>query len=75
MLGIDESRRPATLTARRRRCCAKRGASCVWTCGMGASYFRRLGAPERAVWPVRRAGSADPLGWTLGLELTLTRGL
>eukprot|EP00969_Alexandrium_andersonii_P337285 14907128-Alexandrium_andersonii.AAC.1 len=56
----------------RRRRRAKRGASCVWMCGMGASDFRRFGAAETAVWPVGRAGTAAPSGPILGPELTLT---
>ena len=56
---------------KRRR--ASRGASCAWTCGMGVSDFRRLGAAERAVWPVLCTGSAAPWGWILGPELNLTR--
>eukprot|EP00969_Alexandrium_andersonii_P055805 2459630-Alexandrium_andersonii.AAC.1 len=38
-LGIGKSRRPPTLTARRRRRLAKRSASCVWTCGRGSPTF------------------------------------
>eukprot|EP00969_Alexandrium_andersonii_P069127 3049880-Alexandrium_andersonii.AAC.1 len=41
---------------------------------MELSEFRRFGAAERAVWPVGRAGTAAPSGWTLGPELALTRG-
>eukprot|EP00969_Alexandrium_andersonii_P092530 4085060-Alexandrium_andersonii.AAC.1 len=41
----------------------------------GISDFRRFGAAERTVWPVRRAGTAAPSGWILGPELTLTRRL
>eukprot|EP00969_Alexandrium_andersonii_P020286 886119-Alexandrium_andersonii.AAC.1 len=39
---------------------------------MGVSDFRRLGAAERAVWPVGRAGTNATLGWILGPELFLT---
>eukprot|EP00969_Alexandrium_andersonii_P036413 1595886-Alexandrium_andersonii.AAC.1 len=54
----------ASLPSARRR--AKRGASCVWTCGMGVSDFRRFGAVERSVWPVWRAGTVAPLGVDVG---------
>eukprot|EP00969_Alexandrium_andersonii_P038853 1702877-Alexandrium_andersonii.AAC.1 len=32
----------------------------------GVTDFRRFGAMERAVWPVGRAGTADPLGLDFG---------
>eukprot|EP00969_Alexandrium_andersonii_P176687 7812376-Alexandrium_andersonii.AAC.1 len=41
---------------------------------MGVSDFRRFGAAGRAVWPVGHAGTVAPSGWTLGPELTLTKG-
>eukprot|EP00969_Alexandrium_andersonii_P258602 11433654-Alexandrium_andersonii.AAC.1 len=41
---------------------------------MGISDFRRLGAAERAVWRVGRAGTTPPSGWISGPELILTRG-
>eukprot|EP00969_Alexandrium_andersonii_P371878 15480476-Alexandrium_andersonii.AAC.1 len=42
---------------------------------MGVSDFRRFEAAERALRPVRRAGTAAPSGWIMGPELTLTRRL
>eukprot|EP00969_Alexandrium_andersonii_P288647 12759809-Alexandrium_andersonii.AAC.1 len=41
---------------------------------MGISDFRQFGATERAVWPLGRAGTTTPSGWTSGPELSLTRG-
>eukprot|EP00969_Alexandrium_andersonii_P321855 14220972-Alexandrium_andersonii.AAC.1 len=40
---------------------------------MGVSDFRRrFGAAQRAIWPVRRAGTAATWGWIFGAELSLT---
>eukprot|EP00969_Alexandrium_andersonii_P046144 2024341-Alexandrium_andersonii.AAC.1 len=55
------------------RRCAKRGASCVWTCRMGVSDFRRFRAADRAVWPVGGAGTAAPSGWILDPRPPLIR--
>eukprot|EP00969_Alexandrium_andersonii_P303785 13428774-Alexandrium_andersonii.AAC.1 len=56
-LGFGESRRTPTLPTRRKKRCAKRGASCVWTRRMVVPDFRRFWAAERAVRPVGRAGA------------------
>eukprot|EP00969_Alexandrium_andersonii_P103602 4571464-Alexandrium_andersonii.AAC.1 len=42
---------------------------------MGVSDVCGFRAPERAVWPTGRSGTAPPSGRILGPELNFTRGV